>query len=320
MNVHDAGDEARGPLPRTPAVLRGLPHAGGGVESGISVPQLARLVDHRLHVESLDPDSLARSVRLAVEYGVGAVTCRPGDVATVATLVREHATDVGLRWRRPGSPGQSAPAGTAGAAPPWRSPLVGVATALEFERRATSVEALLEETRDLTLSGASELALLVDEQRLPVPPARDRVLAAAPAPTPDRGARRDWREAVAALVEAQPRYRFRLRVHLDTSEMTDDVVRRACESLRAAGVWMVQAGTWRGPRTSFSQIRVMREALGGATRLKWTSPVSSLHGLLLAVAEGVDRCNAEDTFVLLGAAEQHARVGPIRVPRPGLVG
>ena len=120
------------------------------------------------------------------------------------------------------------------------------------------------------------------------------------------------------LVEAQPRYQFRLRVHLDTAGMTDDAVRRACRALRAARVWMVQAGTWHGPRTSFHLIRVMREALGEATRLKWTSPVPSVHGMLLAIAEGVDRCNTDDTFALLRAAEQHARYGPLTVPRPGL--
>jgi hypothetical protein len=286
-----------------------VPRTEGGEGARLTVAQLARMLDHRLHLESHDADSLARSVRLAVENGVGAITSRPGDVGAVAAQVRQHAPDLGARWRTPGQ---------RGVLPPSRAPLIGVGTALEFERRAPSVAALLEETRDLTLAGATELALFVDEDRLPLPRAGNGVALTGRLPALARSGPLGWHAAVTVLVEAQPRYQFRLRVHLDTSAMTDDALRRACESLREAGVWMVQAGTWSGPRTSFHQIRVMREALGEGTRLKWTSPVPSLHGLLLAIAEGVDRCSAEDTFALLRAAEERARFGPIGVPRPGL--
>ena len=49
---------------------------------------------------------------------------------------------------------------------------------------------------------------------------------------------------------------------------------------------MVQGGSWAGERTDFSKILLIREALGPSVLLQMDKPVSSIHVLLLATAEG----------------------------------
>jgi deoxyribose-phosphate aldolase len=76
---------------------------------------------------------------------------------------------------------------------------------------------------------------------------------------------------------------------------------------------MVQGGTWLGERAGFRHVTLMREALGAGPLLKWTNPVQSLHVLLLAIAEGVDRFNTDIDGILTDASWQE-RIAPLTVP------
>lgn len=178
---------------------------------------------------------------------------------------------------------------------------VAVVSGLGFANPAapTDAPAWVEEAEALAAAGATELAVVATAARL----SKD-----APAP---------FVAAVERLVELGQSRGFRLRVHLDVRDLTDQQVIGICRDLAAAGVWMVQTGSWLGERAGFRHAVLMREALGTAVLLKWTSPVPSLHVLLLAIAEGIDRFNADVPQILQQAARQ-ASLAPLLVPKAGL--
>lgn len=74
---------------------------------------------------------------------------------------------------------------------------------------------------------------------------------------------------------------------------------------------------FRGDRTGFAQIDLMRAALPQPVLLKWTHLVSTLETLLVCTALSVDRFNSEPT-ALLGAARRDAATAPRTVPKPRL--
>ncbi|WP_344257551.1 hypothetical protein [Terrabacter carboxydivorans] len=123
---------------------------------------------------------------------------------------------------------------------------VAVVTAVGSQNRtcAASDDVWIDDARVLTAQGASELAVAVARARLEP---------------------REWPgclRTIEVLAALQPVEGFRLRVHLETGELSDEQITTACEDLTRAGAWMVQGGLWEGERTGFRQVVLMREALG----------------------------------------------------------
>jgi deoxyribose-phosphate aldolase len=179
-----------------------------------------------------------------------------------------------------------------------RDTRVGLIAGLDFDHRHSSPidsGAWIEEARQLSGEGASELALIANAERLS-PENRTRFVA-----------------AVLRLVSLRDQCGFRLRVHLDPSGLSDASITAACRVFAGCGVWMVQSGSWLGERAGLRHVTLMREALGSGPLLKWTNPVPSLHVLLLALAEGVDRFNA-DVAAILSEASWQERLAPLTVP------
>ncbi|GAA2017312.1 hypothetical protein GCM10009740_00930 [Terrabacter terrae] len=185
---------------------------------------------------------------------------------------------------------------------------VAVATGLAFyESPAAPVDQqrLADEARALAERGATELAVVANAERLNVPADSER--------SSDR-----FFDAVARLSSLQGEAGFRLRVHLEPCGLTPGQAAAACGRFGQLGVWMVQAGTWAGSRASYRLLAPMREALGARNLLKWTTPVTSHHVMLMAMGVGVDRFNTDDPTTLLRAADRQAQSAPLLVPLPGL--
>lgn len=232
----------------------------------LTVADIAGVLEHRLHLPSIDLHALRAGCQYAIENGLAAVSCRPEHVTEAAKIVRD--ANVGL--------------------------IVG----LDFPQRHTGAvdeQAWSEEARQLSGEGASELAIIANDERL----------------SPVRQA--SFIEAVQRLASLQDQCGFRLRVHLDPTGLNDPAIGAACRLFTACGVRVVQGGTWLGQRAGFRHVTLMREALGPGPLLKWTNPVSSLHVLLLAIAEGVDRFNADVAGILSDASWQE-RLAPLTVP------
>lgn len=178
---------------------------------------------------------------------------------------------------------------------------VAIVTALQVRSRReapVSVAGWRREARALSGRGASELAVIATPERLRA------------------GGGSLFFEALEELLSTQRTDGYRLRVHLDTGGLTDQEITAACRRFAAAGVGMVQAGAWHGDRTGFRQLVRMRTALGPGPLLKWTHPVT-FHVMLLAIAYGVDRFNA-DVLKLLQEADSQDRCSPIAVPLAGI--
>lgn len=219
----------------------------------------------------------------------------PGDGEALASAC-EHAVDVGFGAVvcRP----EDVPA----AAQALQGTGVPVATALGWHQDDTSpldTATLLEEARSLAGQGATELALIATRGRLAV---ADDLFAS----------------QAGAVVGELDGAGVRVRAILGTEDLDCDAVAAFCRRARDLGVWMVQAGSWRGERTSLSHIEAMRDALGPEVLLKWTTPVRSMDTLLLCIAEGVSRFNA-DVDNLMGQARARAWAGiPLTVPLRGV--
>ncbi len=109
-----------------------------------------------------------------------------------------------------------------------------------------------------------------------------------------------------------------LRVLLNLRGLSGPEITDACEALVAAGVGLVQGGSAQGPdRSGLSQIQVMRAALPPSVLLKWTHPVRTVDIMLICIAEGVDRFNA-DIAKLLASASEAAGNTKLRLPVRGL--
>ena len=167
----------------------------------------------------------------------------------------------------------------------------------EVEPLAT--QALLAEARRLSDVGATDLGVLANVERLRA----------------DNG--RQLAGDVTALVEAMKGCGVRVRVVVDTHELTVDATAAVCEVLGTTGAWLVQGGWWCGARTGLSRMQLMRAALPAEVRLKWTFPVKSVDSMMICIAEGVDRFNGDPESLLKDVARR-ATVGPLVVPVPGV--
>ncbi|MGZ4553618.1 MAG: hypothetical protein ACXVXQ_09040 [Mycobacteriaceae bacterium] len=124
-------------------------------------------------------------------------------------------------------------------------------------------------------------------------------------------------DQVTIVAEAVGRHAARVRLLLDTTSMTEAKISSCCARVAAAGAHLVQGGTFRGDRTGFSHIELMRAALPPAVLLKWTHPISTLETMLVCIALGVDRFNG-DPAALLAAAQRSAATAPLTLPKQGL--
>ena len=178
---------------------------------------------------------------------------------------------------------------------------VAVATAVCWDSPDTEVldtGSMIGQALVLTDDGVNEVALVATKGRMGI------------------GGGGEFERQTAALVASMGQRDVRVRVVLDTEDLSTPEISNACRRATDAGVWMVQGGSWRGQRTGFTQVRTMRHALGPDVLLKWTQPVRSLETLLLCVAEGVTRFNG-DVGPLMVAARRHAVLGTLNVPLAG---
>lgn len=158
---------------------------------------------------------------------------------------------------------------------------------------------LAAEAAELVSAGASEVALIV-------------------APGLEVGFSLDLLgEQVSAVVEAVTPQGGNVRVLLNTTGITNQQVSGYTAIAGEAGASLVQGGSFRGDRATFTQIETMREALPVGVLLKWTEPVRSVEVLLVAIALGVDRFNGEIP-ALLSSAERSSRTGPLMLPVHGV--
>lgn len=176
---------------------------------------------------------------------------------------------------------------------------VDVVTALGFHQAGTppTTTELAQEAADLTSLGATEVALIAH----PHSEAATELLA----------------ENTVAVSEAIRPVKGRVRVLLNTTDMTDDQVSAFCQAMVHAGAALIQGGSYHGDRTGFSHIEIMRAAIAPPTLLKWTHPVRSIQTMLVSIAVGVDRFNGNPATPLKDAA-QAITTAPLTVPIPGL--
>lgn len=183
---------------------------------------------------------------------------------------------------------------------------VAVATGLGFHLPSTarpSVQDLLDEASLLVARGATELAVAANAARLDIR---------------DTGGTESFLSALATLAEHQSDQGFRVRVHIDPTGLRHEQLTRVCTGLADARVWMVQAGSWQGPSACYRKLLSIRDALGAGPLLKWTTPVSSFHVILLAMGSGINRFNADAATPLMRQAKRQAQLAPLALPVPGL--
>jgi deoxyribose-phosphate aldolase len=184
---------------------------------------------------------------------------------------------------------------------------VAVVSAIGWQQPSTWVpteQEMFDEGLGLVELGASELGIIINATRLGT------------TANVDNGG--VFLSALIAMIARQEEYGYRIRVHLEPCGLTHETVRDVCRVLADTGVWMVQAGSWQGPRASYRHLLPMREALGCRPLLKWTTPISSFHVMLLAMGDGVDRFNAEDAPGLLAEAQHQAQLAPLAIPLAGI--
>ncbi|HEV7146057.1 MAG TPA: hypothetical protein VGN48_03565 [Pedococcus sp.] len=177
---------------------------------------------------------------------------------------------------------------------------VPVVTALEWDAptdTAMDTAAVLEEARMLVDQGAEELMLITSKARLD-------------------DSRNSFPHQTATVVRELGRRGVRIRVIVNTERMTPTEITELAQSVGDAGAWMVQGGSLSGKRARFTELEVLRGALPPEVILKWMQPVRSLDVMLLCIAEGVGRFNA-DVEHIMATAELRAQSGPLVVPLPG---
>ncbi|WP_406830509.1 hypothetical protein ABEG17_16140 [Pedococcus sp. KACC 23699] len=177
--------------------------------------------------------------------------------------------------------------------------IVSVPGWCENDVRPLSTHELLTEARRLVGDGATEVGLLADASRL----------------KGDQGLR--FVDSASSLVGAMRDHGARVRVVLDTDNLTPDDTVAVCHRLASTGAWLVQGGSWLGARTSLTRIQLMRGSLPPHVRLKWTSPIRTLDAMLICIAEGVDRFNG-DPATLLSEAARRIELGSLVVPVRGV--
>src|SRR6476661_4093813 len=124
-------------------------------------------------------------------------------------------------------------------------------------------------------------------------------------------------EQVAAVVEAVSPEARTVRVLLNTTDASRELLSDCTALVGAAGVTLVQGGSFHGDRATFSQVEAMRQALPPAVLLKWTQPVRSIEMMLVCMALGVDRFNG-DVPELLKSARRSSQRGPLMLPIYGV--
>ena len=178
---------------------------------------------------------------------------------------------------------------------------VGVCTVLDHHTPRAPLahpSALAEETLRLTEAGATSVALLVTRRRLEI----------------DHG--RSFARALSAVTTAARSHGATSRAIIDAEPKDGTQALAAVRLCADAGVSLIQAGSWEGPRASFDTLHAMRAALNPDIDLKWTAPVRSLDLLLLTIAEGANRFNG-DAQALIQEAENRAPWLPLVVPHRG---
>lgn len=179
---------------------------------------------------------------------------------------------------------------------------VTVATSLASDRldhELVQLQELRAEAGRLVEQGVHEVALIATRERLSV------------------GNGAHFVDQVAALTRMVEPAGVHVRVVLATEEMSTGEIAVACRQFADAGAWMVQGGSWRGRRTTLTQIETMRAALPPHVLLKWTEPVKAVETLLLCISFGVDRFNT-DVAALMAQAARRTIVGPLEIPQAGI--
>lgn len=177
---------------------------------------------------------------------------------------------------------------------------VRVGSAVDFHTAglaALSGPALAAAAEQLAEDGATELGLVAGVERL--------------------AERNRFERDVGALAGVAAQAGGRARVVINASGMAREELLAAAEASAAAGASLIHCGSWRGDRARFDLAVQVRTALDPGVLVKWTTPVRSLDVLLLGMAEGIDRFNA-NLDAILHQAEDRVQLGGIRIPRPGI--
>lgn len=178
---------------------------------------------------------------------------------------------------------------------------VEVCTAVDFHTPRAPLpdpRALALKSLRLAEAGATSLALIATRQRLEV----------------DGG--RPFARALAAVTAAAHSCGATSRALVDTGPRDRSHAHAAARLCADAGVSLIQAGAWEGPRANFDHIREFRATIGPDIRLKWTTPVRSIDVLLLGMAEGANRFNG-DVQGLIHQIETQALGRPMVIPHRG---
>jgi deoxyribose-phosphate aldolase len=179
---------------------------------------------------------------------------------------------------------------------------VAVVTALSWYEGDTvrmDGDAMRAEAESLVAGGATEVAYVVTQARL------------------EHDAGREVVDQVRRLVETVAPMGARVRALIATEELSDEDIRRTCREVAAAGVWMVQGGSWRGRRTSLTQVEAIRASVPPHVLVKWTEPIRSLSTLLLCLSMGVDRFNC-DVEQILDEAKRADWLASLTIPVAGV--
>ena len=174
-------------------------------------------------------------------------------------------------------------------------------TALAFHDRPSQFHDpvdLAAEAMELVSLGASEVALVV-------------------APGRENDCLHLIAEQVDAVVEAVTPQAGKVRALIDTTDASKDQLTACTALLGAAGAVLVQGGSFRGDRATFSQIEAMRHTLPAAVLLKWTQPLRSVEMMLVCMALGVNRFNG-DVPALLAEAKRSTQRAPLMLPIYGV--
>ena len=178
---------------------------------------------------------------------------------------------------------------------------VPIGTAVNFHDSALtgSLDAFREEAQRLVDLGATDLGLVISGE------SRQNWDSA-------------WDQRIGVLQTATQSVGGLARVLVSTENLDDEGLAEICRRCVEAGAGMIQGGTWLdGDRLPLRQVRVMRECLPAGVWLKWTASVRGLSTLLLALAEGADRCNVTDVSALFREARRWSQQAPIEIPATG---
>lgn len=158
--------------------------------------------------------------------------------------------------------------------------------------------ALATETMQLLSAGAAEVALII-------------------APGRENACLHMIGEQLDAVIGTATPHGGKVRVLIDTSEATKDEMTACTAMVGTSGAALVQGGSFRGDRATFSQIEAMRSTLPFPVLLKWTQPIRSVEMMLVCMALGVNRFNG-DIPTLLAEARRSSQYAPLMLPIHGV--